>query len=179
MWQGAIKKEPGLASGINVMGGYIRNKAVAQAHELPFKELWEVQESEFRSQNGISLTVAFLLQLLTPDSFHKRTTFALRILGLVRIDSMIVSSGTESRFKTVRTSPPRWSLLKDMFAMFTACAPRTVPIWPTIPGTSWFSKRSRTPTDRASTWRPLIRTILGDDPIKVPATETVSPWPTA
>lgn len=37
--QGAIKKEPGLASGINVMEGYIRNKAVAQAHQLPFKEL--------------------------------------------------------------------------------------------------------------------------------------------
>ena len=37
--EGAIKKEPGLASGINVMGGYIRNKAVAQAHQLPFKEL--------------------------------------------------------------------------------------------------------------------------------------------
>ena len=27
--EAAIKKEPGLASGINVMGGYIRNKAVA------------------------------------------------------------------------------------------------------------------------------------------------------
>jgi alanine dehydrogenase len=37
--EGAIKKEPGLAGGINVMGGYIRNKAVAQAHQLPFKEL--------------------------------------------------------------------------------------------------------------------------------------------
>ncbi|MBV9130378.1 MAG: alanine dehydrogenase, partial [Verrucomicrobia bacterium] len=37
--QAAIKKEPGLASGINVMGGCIRNKAVAQAHGLPFKEL--------------------------------------------------------------------------------------------------------------------------------------------
>jgi alanine dehydrogenase len=32
--EGAIKKEPGLANGINVMGGYIRNKAVAQAHQL-------------------------------------------------------------------------------------------------------------------------------------------------
>jgi alanine dehydrogenase len=32
--EGAIKKEPGLAKGINVMGGYIRNKAVAQAHQL-------------------------------------------------------------------------------------------------------------------------------------------------
>jgi len=37
--EGAIRKEPGLASGINVMGGSIRNKAVAQAHQLPFKEL--------------------------------------------------------------------------------------------------------------------------------------------
>src|SRR3984957_16261880 len=37
--EGAIKKEPGLASGINVMGGFIRNKAVAEAHQLPFKEL--------------------------------------------------------------------------------------------------------------------------------------------
>ncbi len=37
--EGAIKKEPGFASGINVMGGFIRNKAVAQAHQLPFKEV--------------------------------------------------------------------------------------------------------------------------------------------
>src|SRR6202045_1711478 len=37
--EGAIKKEPGFASGINVMGGRIRNKAVAQAHQLPFKEI--------------------------------------------------------------------------------------------------------------------------------------------
>jgi alanine dehydrogenase len=37
--EGAIKKEPGLAIGINVMGGFIRNKAVAEAHQLPFKEL--------------------------------------------------------------------------------------------------------------------------------------------
>jgi alanine dehydrogenase len=37
--EGAIRKEPGFASGINVMGGYIRNKAVAQAHQLPFKEV--------------------------------------------------------------------------------------------------------------------------------------------
>ena len=37
--EGAIHKEPGLASGINVMGGWIRNKAVAQAHQLPFKEI--------------------------------------------------------------------------------------------------------------------------------------------
>jgi alanine dehydrogenase len=37
--EGAIKREPGLAGGVNVMGGYIRNKAVAQAHQLPFKEL--------------------------------------------------------------------------------------------------------------------------------------------
>jgi alanine dehydrogenase len=37
--EGAIRKEPGFASGINVMGGQIRNKAVAQAHQLPFKEI--------------------------------------------------------------------------------------------------------------------------------------------
>jgi alanine dehydrogenase len=37
--EGAIRKEPGFASGINVMGGRIRNKAVAQAHQLPFKEI--------------------------------------------------------------------------------------------------------------------------------------------
>jgi alanine dehydrogenase len=37
--EGAIKKEPGFAGGVNVMDGYIRNKAVAQAHQLPFKEL--------------------------------------------------------------------------------------------------------------------------------------------
>jgi alanine dehydrogenase len=36
---GAIKKEPGFASGINVMGGRIRNKAVAQAHRLPYEDL--------------------------------------------------------------------------------------------------------------------------------------------
>ncbi len=37
--EGAIRKEPGFASGINVMGGQIRNKAVAQAHQLPFNEI--------------------------------------------------------------------------------------------------------------------------------------------
>ena len=37
--EGAIRKEPGFASGINVMGGHIRNEAVAQAHQLPFKEI--------------------------------------------------------------------------------------------------------------------------------------------
>jgi alanine dehydrogenase len=37
--EGAIRKEPGFASGINVMGRHIRNKAVAQAHQLPFKEI--------------------------------------------------------------------------------------------------------------------------------------------
>jgi alanine dehydrogenase len=37
--EGAIKKEPGFASGVNVMGGRIRNKAVAQAHRLPYEEL--------------------------------------------------------------------------------------------------------------------------------------------
>ena len=37
--EGAIQKEPGLATGINVMDGSVRNKAVAEAHDLPFKEL--------------------------------------------------------------------------------------------------------------------------------------------
>jgi len=36
---GAIRKEPALASGINVMDGYIRNKAVAEAHKLPYEPL--------------------------------------------------------------------------------------------------------------------------------------------
>ena len=36
---GAIRKEPALASGINVMDGFIRNKAVAEAHKLPYKAL--------------------------------------------------------------------------------------------------------------------------------------------
>jgi alanine dehydrogenase len=35
--EGAIRKEPGLASGINVMDGSIRNKAVAEAHKLPYQ----------------------------------------------------------------------------------------------------------------------------------------------
>lgn len=37
--EGAIQKEPGLATGINVMDGYVRNKPVAEAHDLPFKKL--------------------------------------------------------------------------------------------------------------------------------------------
>ena len=37
--EGAIAKEPALASGINVMDGFIRNKAVAEAHKLPYKPL--------------------------------------------------------------------------------------------------------------------------------------------
>jgi alanine dehydrogenase len=37
--EGAIAKEPALASGINVMDGSIRNKAVAEAHKLPYKPL--------------------------------------------------------------------------------------------------------------------------------------------
>src|SRR3984893_15174776 len=37
--EGAIGKEPGVASGINVMDGSIRNKAVAEAHKLPYKPL--------------------------------------------------------------------------------------------------------------------------------------------
>jgi alanine dehydrogenase len=37
--EGAIQKEPGLATGINVMDGYVRNKPVAEAHQLPVKEL--------------------------------------------------------------------------------------------------------------------------------------------
>jgi hypothetical protein len=59
---------------------------------------------------------------------YNRTIFALLIFGLLRTDSMIELSGTESRFRTVSTSPPRWSRLKDIFAMLTACAPKTVPI---------------------------------------------------
>ena len=37
--EGAIRKEPALASGINVMDGSIRNKAVAEAHKLPYEPL--------------------------------------------------------------------------------------------------------------------------------------------
>ena len=37
--EGAIGKEPALASGINVMDGSIRNKAVAEAHKLPYEPL--------------------------------------------------------------------------------------------------------------------------------------------
>src|ERR1700676_993451 len=37
--EGAIKKEPCFASGINILRGRIRNKAVAQAHRLPYEEL--------------------------------------------------------------------------------------------------------------------------------------------
>jgi alanine dehydrogenase len=37
--EGAIKKEPAIASGVNVMDGKIRNKAVAEAHRLPFEPL--------------------------------------------------------------------------------------------------------------------------------------------
>jgi alanine dehydrogenase len=37
--EGAIAKEPALASGINVMDGFIRNRAVAEAHKLPYKPL--------------------------------------------------------------------------------------------------------------------------------------------
>jgi alanine dehydrogenase len=37
--EGAIGKEPALASGINVMDGSVRNKAVAEAHKLPFEPL--------------------------------------------------------------------------------------------------------------------------------------------
>jgi hypothetical protein len=63
-----------------------------------------------RLPRGVLLN-SFLLSSCPPIllySFpYSLTTFALLILGLVRIDSRIVSSGTESRFKTVRTSPPR------------------------------------------------------------------------
>jgi alanine dehydrogenase len=34
---GAIKKQPALASGINVMDGKVRNRAVAEAHGLPYE----------------------------------------------------------------------------------------------------------------------------------------------
>jgi hypothetical protein len=49
---------------------------------------------------------AELWQLALPTAYNL-TTFALRILGFARMDPRIVSSGTESRFKTVSTSPPR------------------------------------------------------------------------
>jgi alanine dehydrogenase len=35
--EGAIRKQPALAGGINVMDGKVRNKAVADAHGLPFE----------------------------------------------------------------------------------------------------------------------------------------------
>src|ERR1700755_947760 len=34
---GAIKKEPAIASGVNVMGGKVTHKAVAEAHSLPYE----------------------------------------------------------------------------------------------------------------------------------------------
>jgi alanine dehydrogenase len=37
--EGAIQKEPAIASGVNVMGGKIRNRAVAEAHQLPYEPL--------------------------------------------------------------------------------------------------------------------------------------------
>jgi alanine dehydrogenase len=37
--EGAIEKEPSLASGINIMNGSIRNKAVAEAHQMPYLPL--------------------------------------------------------------------------------------------------------------------------------------------
>jgi alanine dehydrogenase len=37
--EGAIEKEPSVASGINIMDGSIRNKAVAEAHQLPYQAL--------------------------------------------------------------------------------------------------------------------------------------------
>jgi len=37
--EGAIGREPAIASGVNVMDGKIRNKAVAEAHQLPFEPL--------------------------------------------------------------------------------------------------------------------------------------------
>ncbi|MBV8351515.1 MAG: alanine dehydrogenase [Verrucomicrobia bacterium] len=37
--EGAIEKEPSLASGINIMDGSIRNKAVAEAHQMPYLPL--------------------------------------------------------------------------------------------------------------------------------------------
>jgi alanine dehydrogenase len=37
--EGAIKREPAIASGVNVMDWKIRNKAVAAAHQLPFEAL--------------------------------------------------------------------------------------------------------------------------------------------
>jgi alanine dehydrogenase len=37
--EGAIKKQPALAGGINVMDGKVRNRAVAEAHGLPYEPL--------------------------------------------------------------------------------------------------------------------------------------------
>jgi alanine dehydrogenase len=37
--EGAIKREPAIASGVNVMGGKIRNRAVAEAYQLPYEPL--------------------------------------------------------------------------------------------------------------------------------------------
>jgi alanine dehydrogenase len=37
--EGAIRREPAIASGVNVMDGKVRNKAVAEAHKLPFEPL--------------------------------------------------------------------------------------------------------------------------------------------
>jgi alanine dehydrogenase len=37
--EGAIQKEPAIASGVNVMGGKIRNRAVAEAHQLAYEPL--------------------------------------------------------------------------------------------------------------------------------------------
>ncbi|MBV8814753.1 MAG: alanine dehydrogenase [Verrucomicrobia bacterium] len=36
---GAIKKQPGISGGVNVMDGKVRNRAVAQAHGLPYEPL--------------------------------------------------------------------------------------------------------------------------------------------
>jgi alanine dehydrogenase len=36
---GTLKKQPALVGGINVMDGKIRNKAVAEAHQLPYAPL--------------------------------------------------------------------------------------------------------------------------------------------
>jgi alanine dehydrogenase len=36
---GAIKKQPAISGGVNVMDGKVRNRAVAQAHGLPYEPL--------------------------------------------------------------------------------------------------------------------------------------------
>jgi alanine dehydrogenase len=36
---GALKQQPAISGGVNVMDGKVRNRAVAQAHGLPYEPL--------------------------------------------------------------------------------------------------------------------------------------------